>query len=137
MSLFQSFTSDHTLSEETQEEAKLRCETELEFVQCLANPDYLHFLAQSDYFSIPEFINYLSYLQYWKKPEYAKLILYPHCLYFLDMLQHEKFRLALNNKETVEWIKQRQLSHWFTYRHQDLVILPTQMRLDTLVKKSV
>ena len=36
---------------------------ELEFVQCLANPNYICFLAQHGYFKKPEFINYLSYLE--------------------------------------------------------------------------
>lgn len=53
-------------------EAQDRFETELEFVQCLANVQYLHYLAQLRYFEDPAFVNYLEYLQYWRKPEYAK-----------------------------------------------------------------
>ena len=65
---------------------------ELEFVQCLANPNYLHCmhlnsehfshsftratsdLAQHGYFEDERFINYLTYLRYWKQPEYARYI---------------------------------------------------------------
>ena len=36
---------------------------ELEFVQCLANPNYICFLAQHGYFKKPEFINYIKYLE--------------------------------------------------------------------------
>lgn len=52
-------------------------QVELEFVQCLGNPNYLHFLAQRGYFKDEKFVNYLDYLQYWKEPEYVKYIKYP------------------------------------------------------------
>lgn len=53
---------------------RAKFELELEFVQALANPFYLHSLAQQNILSQPTFINYLKYLQYWKEPEYAKFI---------------------------------------------------------------
>ncbi|KAH7960987.1 hypothetical protein HPB49_025550 [Dermacentor silvarum] len=56
---------------ETDEQQKLRFQIELEFVQCLANPNYLNFLAQRGYLKQKTFVNYLNYLQYWKKPEYS------------------------------------------------------------------
>nr|CCW28836.1 putative SOH1 homologue protein [Arachis ipaensis] len=74
---------------------------ELEFVQCLANPTYIHYLAQNRYFEDEAFIGYLKYLQYWQRPEYIKFIMYPHCLYFLELLQNANFRNAMahpNNK---------------------------------------
>ncbi|KAK3033216.1 hypothetical protein RJ639_033096 [Escallonia herrerae] len=37
---------------------------ELEFVQCLANPTYIHYLAQNRYFEDEAFIGYLKYLMY-------------------------------------------------------------------------
>ncbi|VDN29766.1 unnamed protein product [Gongylonema pulchrum] len=58
---------------ETSEEQKKRFEIECEFVQSLANPHYLNFLAQRGYFKEPYFINYLKYLLYWKRQEYARL----------------------------------------------------------------
>jgi mediator of RNA polymerase II transcription subunit 31 len=52
-----------------------RFELELEFVQALANPFYLHSLAQQGILYQPTFINYLQYLQYWKEKDYARFIL--------------------------------------------------------------
>lgn len=52
-------------------------------------------LAQNRFFEDPAFVKYLQYLQYWKRPEYAKFIVYPHCLHFLDLLQDEQFRKAV------------------------------------------
>jgi mediator of RNA polymerase II transcription subunit 31 len=66
---------------------------DLEFIQNLANPAYLHckyavrtgivdfifiiliVLAQHNYFEDADFMSYLGYLQYWKKPEYLKHLL--------------------------------------------------------------
>ncbi|CAG2054654.1 unnamed protein product [Timema podura] len=56
---------------ETEDQQRLRFQVELEFVQCLANPNYLNFLAQRGYFKDQAFINYLKYLLYWKEPDYA------------------------------------------------------------------
>jgi mediator of RNA polymerase II transcription subunit 31 len=52
-----------------------RFELELEFVQALANPFYLHSLAQQGILYQPAFVNYLNYLLYWKEKEYARFIL--------------------------------------------------------------
>jgi hypothetical protein len=52
-----------------------RFELELEFVQALANPYYLHSLAQQGILYQPAFINYLKYLLYWKEKDYARFIL--------------------------------------------------------------
>ena len=43
-------------------------------MQCLANPDYLNFLAQQKMYEKPEFVAYLGYLQYFKEPKYAKFL---------------------------------------------------------------
>lgn len=48
-------------------ENRKKFEIELEFVQSLAHPFYLHALAQQGYFEKPEFINYLKYLNYWRE----------------------------------------------------------------------
>jgi hypothetical protein len=53
---------------------KYRFELELEFVQCLANPEYLNWLAQTQHFQNPAFLAFLVYLQYWKTPEYSHFI---------------------------------------------------------------
>ena len=44
-------------------------QVEMEFVQSLANPNYLHFLAQRGFMKDPCFVNYLNYLTYWKVRE--------------------------------------------------------------------
>lgn len=54
---------------------RARFELELEFVQALANPFYLHSLSQQGILNQPAFVNYLEYLQYWKAKDYARFIL--------------------------------------------------------------
>ena len=82
-----------------EEKQRLRFQIELEFVQCLGNPNYLNFLAQRGFFKDPTFINYLKYLEYWKKPQYVKFLKYPVCLHFLELLQHENFRKEIVNAQ--------------------------------------
>jgi mediator of RNA polymerase II transcription subunit 31 len=53
---------------------RARFELELEFVQALANPFYLHSLAQQSILEQPAFINFLKYLLYWKEKDYARFI---------------------------------------------------------------
>jgi len=60
---------------EERTENRKRFELELEFVQALANPFYLHSLAQQGILYQPAFINYLKYLVYWKEKDYARFIL--------------------------------------------------------------
>ncbi|KAJ2958789.1 hypothetical protein NQZ79_g5688 [Umbelopsis isabellina] len=100
----------------SEEEQKRRFRIELEFVQCLANPWYLNYLAQQQYFQDPAFINYLKYLQYWKSPQYAKYIVYPHALHFLDLLQHPQFREHVITAERTQDIHKTQYYHWMYYR---------------------
>lgn len=59
-------------------ENQIRFETELEFVQCLANPHYLNSLAQQGLLAQPNFIAYLKYLTYWMDVEkgYSRFIVY-------------------------------------------------------------
>jgi mediator of RNA polymerase II transcription subunit 31 len=70
-----------------------RFELELEFVQALANPFYLHSLAQQGILYQPAFINYLKYLLYWKEKDYARFILCVpllvpwHAQHFIYVLQ--------------------------------------------------
>merc|ERR1712228_493564 len=85
---------------------------ELEFVQCLANPNYICFLAQHGYFKKPEFINYIKYLEYWKDPKYARLIRYPTCLRFLELLQEKKFREAISVGRNAKEIDDQILLAW-------------------------
>ena len=106
--------------EESEAQSRQRFEVELEFVQCLANPKYLEFLAQRRVFHEQEFVNYLRYLLYWKQPEYSKFIMYPHALAFLDLLQDEEFRLSLMRTDVADFIARQQRSHWlFAKRSYD------------------
>ena len=72
-----------------------RFSIDLEFIQNLANPAYLHcmecvtfnfciflfffqnntVLAQNGYFDDRRFLSYLEYLRYFKDPKYAKMIM--------------------------------------------------------------
>ncbi|RKP10109.1 SOH1-domain-containing protein [Thamnocephalis sphaerospora] len=93
-----------------------RFELELEFVQSLANPFYLHYLAQQDYFDDPCFVAYLEYLAYWRKPEYAKFVVYPHCLHYLGLLQHAEFRQSMRLLDTARALHGTQYKHWRFWR---------------------
>uniref|UniRef100_A0A3Q2YWU2 Mediator of RNA polymerase II transcription subunit 31 n=1 Tax=Hippocampus comes TaxID=109280 RepID=A0A3Q2YWU2_HIPCM len=62
------------LMKSIEEQARTRFQSELEFIQCLANPNYLNFLAQRGFLRERPFINYLKYLLYWKEPDYAKFL---------------------------------------------------------------
>ncbi|CAK8680908.1 unnamed protein product [Clavelina lepadiformis] len=94
---------------------RVRFQVELEFVQCLANPHYLNFLAQRGYFKERKFVNYLEYLRYWKKPEYVKYIKYPQCIYMLELLQYEQFRTELVTTPCAKFIEDQMLLQWQYY----------------------
>lgn len=67
-------------------------------MQCLANPFYLNYLAQSQYFENPSFIAYLEYLEYFRQPEYIRLLTYPtYSLNALSMLKQPAFRADIMN----------------------------------------
>ncbi|XP_056689237.1 mediator of RNA polymerase II transcription subunit 31 isoform X2 [Spinacia oleracea] len=101
---------------------------ELEFIQCLANPTYIHYLAQNRYFEDEAFIGYLKYLQYWQRPEYLKFIMYPHCLYFLELLQNANFRNAMAHPGNKELAHRQQFYFWKNYRNNRLKhILPRSL----------
>ncbi|KAI8852267.1 SOH1-domain-containing protein [Chytridium lagenaria] len=109
-------TQEKTLEDIVAEAASSRFMRELEFVQCLANPKYLQFLAQNRYFDDEAFLNYLKYLSYWREPQYAKFIVYPYCLEMLDYLQFKAFREAVASENTVHFIHQKEFYHWNNWR---------------------
>eukprot|EP00877_Chromochloris_zofingiensis_P011547 jgi/Chrzof1/6646/Cz19g04060.t1 len=96
---------------------KTRFTLELEFMQCLANPKYLNWLAQNQYFEDPAFIQYLEYLNYWRQPEYVKYIKYPHCLFMLQMLQSDQFTKAIAAPAVADNIHTQQYYFWQHYRN--------------------
>jgi mediator of RNA polymerase II transcription subunit 31 len=86
---------------------------ECEFVQNLANVMYLRYLAQNRFLSNSRFLDFLKYLRYWKRPEYAKLLMFPHCLAFLDaLIENEAFRRELQQPQFAEFAHAQQGSHW-------------------------
>lgn len=111
---------------ESEEQARLRFQIELEFVQCLANPNYLNFLAQRGFFKQQSFINYIKYLLYWKEPEYAKYLKYPMCLYFLDLLQYEHFRREVVNSQCAKFIDDQQVLLWQHYTRRRMRLFQSQ-----------
>ncbi|OAY79670.1 Mediator of RNA polymerase II transcription subunit 31 [Ananas comosus] len=82
-------------------------------------------LAQNRYFEDEAFIGYLKYLQYWQRPEYIKFIMYPHCLFFLELLQNANFRNAMAHPGSKELAHRQQYFFWKNYRNNRLKhILP-------------
>ncbi|XP_073293046.1 mediator of RNA polymerase II transcription subunit 31 [Primulina huaijiensis] len=111
---------------------------ELEFVQCLANPTYIHYLAQNRYFDDEAFIGYLKYLQYWQRPEYIKFIMYPHCLFFLELLQNPNFRNAMAHPANKELAHRQQFHFWKNHRNNRLKhILPKSLPEPTSAPSAV
>ncbi|KAH7135648.1 mediator of RNA polymerase II transcription subunit 31 [Dendryphion nanum] len=92
-----------TATEERRYGGYSRFELELEFVQCLANPAYLNYLAMQKMFDKPEFLAYLDYLQYFKEPKYAKYLFYPGpTLRTLELLQQASFRRDIASPNLVD-----------------------------------
>ncbi|GFS36533.1 mediator of RNA polymerase II transcription subunit 31 [Trichonephila inaurata madagascariensis] len=114
------------MSVKAESEERLRFQIELEFIQCLANPNYLNFLAQRNYLKDKAFINYLKYLQYWKRPEYARFIKYPMCLHFLELLQYEHFRREIASTQCAKFIDDQQILHWQHYTRKRTRFLQPQ-----------
>ncbi|GBF91158.1 mediator of RNA polymerase II transcription subunit [Raphidocelis subcapitata] len=97
-------------------DARTRFVLELEFIQCLANPQYLNWLAQNRYLDDPAFKNYLRYLEYWRQPQYARYIKFPHCLLMLDLLRSDAFCRAVAVAQVADDIHAQQFYHWQHYR---------------------
>ncbi|PVF94118.1 SOH1-domain-containing protein [Serendipita vermifera] len=107
---------------------QIRFETELEFVQCLANPHYLASLATQGLLSQPNFIAYLKYLTYWLDVDkgFGRFIVYPHALHHLALLQQPSFREALKDPELRMRLEREQYLHWRTWRvAEQISSLPT------------
>lgn len=117
---------DLVRNQETPEEQKKRFEVECEFVQALANPHYLNFLAQRGFFKEKYFLNYLKYLLYWRRPEYARALKYPQCLHFLQAVQNPEFREAIAVTANAKFIEDQQMLQWqyYTRKRQRLHMYP-------------
>ena len=95
---------------------KTRFEYELDFLQSLANPYYIQYLASRKHLQNPALIHFLKYLQYWKQPQYIKYIQYPACLYYLDKLQNELFRQSCEDPNTMNDIIFQHHCHFDYYK---------------------
>lgn len=93
-------------------EEDLRFQVELEFVQSLANPEYLQFLGQRGYLKDPAFKNYVKYLNYWKQPEYARFVTFPICLNVLDWLADGKLSDWINDPNFVQFLSNKIKLQW-------------------------
>jgi len=108
---------------------KIRFEVELEFVQCLANVEYIHHLAVNGTLEEPKFIHYLKYLQdTWTKIEYARFLTFPHCLAYLALLQEPTFRQSAINVQFIQSAKNQQDLHFFHHKTAEVVDLKNQTR---------
>ncbi|KAG0682097.1 suppressor of hpr1 [Pichia californica] len=94
------------------EDLPTRWEIELEFVQSLANTQYLTYLAQLGYLKDETFLNYLNYLNYWKDPKFSKFLVYPNCLHILSLLQFESFRNQILNSNFTNLLFNDMLEYW-------------------------
>lgn len=104
-------------NKDEEELPKNRFELELEFLQCLASPAYLHFLATST--DMAELLPFLKYLRKtYSQPEYIRFVRYPNAFYFLDLLIdrpnvfHKEFTLP----EFRNFCHQQQFLAW-QHRH--------------------
>ncbi|GAA5905715.1 hypothetical protein JCM8208_000874 [Rhodotorula glutinis] len=106
---------------------RIRFETELEFVQCLANPFYLQSLAQQGLLDSEPFLNYLTYLLYFRQPSHARFLQYPQSLHHLALLTApgapgESFRRALKEDGLLaQELAGAQIAHWAGWRERERV----------------
>ncbi|GAA5895980.1 mediator complex subunit SOH1 [Sporobolomyces salmoneus] len=107
------------------DENRARFETEVEFVQCLANPFYLQHLAQQGLFDSEPFLNYLNYLLYFRSPRYSRFLQYPQCLHHLSLLTApgetgKSFRQAFKDQPLMaQELAGKQIAHWAGWRERD------------------
>jgi mediator of RNA polymerase II transcription subunit 31 len=135
-----SFIEQQEQHAQPEQDEERRFQIELEFVQSLANPNYLNFLAQRGYFKSPSFRNYLKYLMYWKEPQYCQYLVYPQCLSLLEMLQHEQFLKEIVNAQCSKYIDEQLLLLWLHYkkRHDWIRLDPTKVshvKVEKLMQK--
>ena len=78
-------------------------EAELEFVQALANPEYLHHLAQNGVPRVPAVL---------ARAAPCKYLQFPHCLRMLELLDNEAFRTALKRADFKDMVLTQQHGHW-------------------------
>lgn len=100
---------------EAEEENRQRFEIELEFVQSLCQPAYLHWLGEQKYFNNIAFVNYLRYLQYWCRPPYNSYLQFPICLRILKALSDKEFRNQLDKEAAIQHLTMQIQLHWLYF----------------------
>ncbi|WVQ96595.1 hypothetical protein IAU59_003700 [Kwoniella sp. CBS 9459] len=114
----------------------VRFQSELEFVQCLAHPQYLHELSIQGYLAKPAFLNYLKYLEYWKEPAYVRFITYPTCLVYLTLVQTELFRSRLGDMGFIAELMRVGVKHHETWRVEKPASVKDQPSVDTKARSA-
>lgn len=94
------------------EPSQARFEIELEFVQCLANPFYLNWLASVKLLEDERFLRYLAFLEYWRDPAYAQFLIYPQCLHYLGLLKDAQFRQDIQRIDVARACLDQQYEVW-------------------------
>jgi len=73
----------------------------------------LQYLAQNRYFQDAQFMNFLRYLRYFQQVEYARHLVFPQCLAFLDALvDNPQFVADLTNPFFVDHLHAQQGLFW-------------------------
>lgn len=93
---------------------------ELEFVQSLANPDYVQHLATQKYFEDPAFMHFLRYLRYWRDPPYVHHVVYPQCLRMLEILLSPRIQSRLHRLDTRNLLLSQMMLKWATTPELDV-----------------
>jgi mediator of RNA polymerase II transcription subunit 31 len=107
------------LTDASPDKARERLTLELEFVQLLANPEYVSFLARDGTLERPKVLRYLRYLlDTYSQPSYARLLLWPACLRTLARLVHnDAFRRDLLRPEVGAALKAEAEERWMRGEH--------------------
>ncbi|CAH7675256.1 SOH1-domain-containing protein [Phakopsora pachyrhizi] len=94
-------------------ENQIRFETDLEFVQSLANPHFVQELTLNGILKSECMINYLNHLKYFHQPNYSRFVRYPNALKILDLLNtSDQFRKMIENQECSQILTDKFIQHW-------------------------
>jgi mediator of RNA polymerase II transcription subunit 31 len=85
---------------------------ELEFLQCLANPDYVQWLAAQGYLEDSAFLDFLKYLRYWRKPPHIYHVVYPQGLRMLEMLLDPSVRCRMHLLDARALLMTQMMGKW-------------------------
>lgn len=85
---------------------------ELEFVECLANPDYTHWLATQHYFDDEAFVGFCQYLHYWRGPPHVYYVQHLAALRMLEMLAKPHVRAAVQRMDVRGFLAKHLMLRW-------------------------